>query len=78
MSCPSMGPNNFGQVQIVKISPEKPNLNLTKMNWTQPEHFVSIQNQDILDGPKLFWIHRRTRHKEPFNYYVRTGVGRWF
>ena len=24
------GPNHFGQVQIIKISPEKSNLNLTK------------------------------------------------
>ena len=28
------GPNHFEQVQIMKISPEKSNLNLTKMIWT--------------------------------------------
>ena len=28
------GPNHFGQVQIIKISPEKSNLNLTKTIWT--------------------------------------------
>ena len=28
------GPNHFGQVQIIKISLEKFNLNLTKMIWT--------------------------------------------
>ena len=27
-------PNHFGHVQILKISPEKSNLNLTKMIWT--------------------------------------------
>ena len=41
---PSIGPtgsfwfstNNFGRVQITEISPEKFNLNLTKIIWTQP------------------------------------------
>ena len=28
------GPNHFGQVQIIKISSEKSDLNLTKMIWT--------------------------------------------
>ena len=32
-------PNHFGQVQI-KISPEKSNLNLTKMIWIRPKQFA--------------------------------------
>lgn len=31
------GPNQFGQVQIVKISTEKSDLNLSKNFWTQPK-----------------------------------------
>ena len=38
------GPNNFGQVQIIKISPEKYNLNLTKMIWSLPKQFGPYQN----------------------------------
>ena len=34
-----LGPNHFGQVQIIKIIPEKFNLKLTKMIWTQPKRF---------------------------------------
>ena len=41
------GPNHFGQVQIIKISPEKSNLNLTKMIWTRPKQFESLQGQGI-------------------------------
>jgi hypothetical protein len=52
MPCPSMSPNHFGQVQIIKISPEKSNLNLTKMIWTPPNQFVLVQNN--LDSPKSF------------------------
>ena len=33
------GPNHFGQVQIIKISPEKSNLNLTKIIWIRPKQF---------------------------------------
>ena len=29
------GPNHFGQVQIIKISPENSNVKLTKMIWTR-------------------------------------------
>ena len=32
-----LDPNHFGQVQIIKISPEKYNLNQNKMIWTRPE-----------------------------------------
>jgi hypothetical protein len=38
------GPNHFGQVQIIKISPEKSNLNLTKTIWSQPKQFGTVQN----------------------------------
>ena len=54
------GPNHFGLVEIIKISPEKSNLNLTKMIWTWPKQFVPVQNN--LDDPKSFWTYRRTRH----------------
>ena len=36
--------DRFGQVQIIKISPEKSNLNLTKMIWTRPKQFLHVQN----------------------------------
>ena len=47
------GSNNFGQVQIIKISPEKSNLNLTKMivlKYTLPRQFEPYQNN--LDSSK--------------------------
>ena len=58
--------NHFGKVQIIKISPEKSNMNLNKMIWswpkqTWPKQFASVQNN--LDGPKSFWTFRRTRQK---------------
>ena len=62
---PSMGPYHFGQVQIIKISPEKSNLNQTKMIWTQPKQYEPDQHnlflsktiwtvQNNLDGPNNF------------------------
>ena len=45
----------------MKISPEKSNLNLTKIILTHPKQFVSVQNN--LNGPKSCWTYRRTRHK---------------
>ena len=33
------GPNKFGKVQIIKISPEKCHLNQIKIIWTQPKQF---------------------------------------
>ena len=30
------------------------------MNWISPKRLVLDQND--LDGPKLFWTHKRTRH----------------
>ena len=38
------GPNHFELVQIIKISPEKSNLNMTKMIWIQPKWFGPDQN----------------------------------
>ena len=54
-----LDPNYFGQVQIIKISPEKSNLNLTKMIWTRPKQFGPDQNN--LDNPKSFLIYRRDK-----------------
>ena len=34
----------FGQVQIIKISPENLNLNPTKMIWTRSKQIVFVQN----------------------------------
>ena len=39
-----LGPNRFGQVQIMKIIPEKSNLNLTEMIWIRPKQFAPDQN----------------------------------
>ena len=50
------GAHHFGQVQIIKISPEKSNLNLTKMIWTSPKRIGPDQNN--LDGPKSFWTYK--------------------
>ena len=63
------GPNHFGQEQIVKISPEKSNLNPTKIIWTKQKRLAPDQNSlylsktIYLDGPKSFWTYRRTRHE---------------
>ena len=49
-------PIRFGRVQIIKISPEKYNLDPTKTIWTLPKQIVPVQNrfrpiegQDIKD-----------------------------
>ena len=47
------GLNHFGQVQIIKISPEKSNLNLTKMIWTRPKQIGPVQNNLYLT--KMIW-----------------------
>ena len=47
------GSNHFGQVQIIKISPEKYDLNQTKIIWTRPERFGSDQNN--LYQSKTIW-----------------------
>jgi len=41
-----LGQNHFGQVQIIKISPEKYNMNKTKMIWTRPKQFELIFTTD--------------------------------
>ena len=38
------GPICFGHFQIIKTNPEKSNLNLDKMIWTQPKLFGPDQN----------------------------------
>ena len=38
------GPNHYGQVQIIRISLEKSNLNLTKILWPRPKKFGPNQN----------------------------------
>ena len=48
------GPNHFGQVQTIKISPEKSNMNLTKMIWTQPKRFGHDQNNWY--SSKIIWM----------------------
>ena len=47
------GPNHVGQVQIIKISPEKSNINLTKMILTQSKLFGHDQNN--LYPSKIIW-----------------------
>ena len=48
------GPTHFGQVQIIKINPEKSNLTLTKMLWTRPKQFGPDQNNLFLY--KTIWM----------------------
>ena len=47
------GPNHFGQVQIIKISPEKSNLTLNKMLWSRPKLFGPDQNDWY--STKMIW-----------------------
>ena len=47
------GPNHYGQVQIIKISLEKSNLNLTKILWPRPKQFGP--NQNNLHLSKTIW-----------------------
>ena len=55
-----MGLNHFGKVQIIKVSPEKPNLNLTKMIWAWPKQFAPDQKN--LDNPK-WWLPSKAHYK---------------
>ena len=48
-----MGPIHFNQVQIKQISPEKSDLNLTKIVWTRPKQIVLDQNN--LYPSKTIW-----------------------
>ena len=71
-----LDPNHFGtKVQIIKISPEKSNLNLTKMIWTRPKQFRPDQNSKY--PSKTIWtvqnnfgpLERQGRnHKKSFSY----------
>ena len=54
-----LGPNHFGQVQILKKLVQK-NLTPTKMIWTRRK--LLVLNQNELDSPKSFWSQKRTRH----------------
>ena len=38
-------PNHLGQVQIIRISPKKSNLNLTKKILTRPKQFCPNQTE---------------------------------
>ena len=51
------GVNHFGQVQIIELSTEKSNLNLSKMIWTQPKWFGPDQND--LDPTKMNWTSKK-------------------
>ena len=61
--------NHFGQVQIIKMSPWKSNLNLSKMICTRLKWIGRVQNdlylpiQIDLDGPKSIWTYKRTRRQ---------------
>ena len=46
-----------------KNSPEKSDLNLTKIIWTQPKRFGPDQNN--LYQSKTIWTYKRTRHQYP-------------
>ena len=66
------GPNHFEQVQIIKISPEKSNLNLTKRIWTQPEQLGPDQNK--LYPSKTIWTVQN--HFRPFEGQgINAGLG---
>ena len=47
------GPICFGHFQIIKTNPEKSNLNLDKMIWTQPKRSETDQNDLYLS--KTIW-----------------------
>ena len=53
--------NHWGDSVRGDNFPAYPNLNLTKIIWTQPKQFwLSKIN---LDGPKPFWTYKRIRQK---------------
>ena len=56
-------PNHFGQVQIIKISPEKSNFNLTKMIWSRPKRFGPNQN-DLYQSKTIWTIQNHFGHTE--------------
>ena len=54
-------PKWIGQVQIMIFYQNESHLVVTKLLWSSPNWFG--QTKTILDRPKQFWSHRRTRHK---------------
>ena len=62
--------NHFGQVQIIKISPEKSNLNLTKRIWTRPKQLGPDQNN--LYPSKTIWTVQN--HFGPIEGQGRCGM----
>ena len=72
-----MGPNRFGQVQIIKISPEKSdlNLNLTKIIWTRPKQSEPVQSHfgPIEDRAQPDWAFEFPDQTGPDNQICRTG-----
>ena len=49
-----MGPNHFKQVQLIKISPIKSNLNLPKMIWTGLKQFGP--DQSVVENSREFFF----------------------
>ena len=45
--------NHFVQVQIIKISPEESNLNLTKTIWRVQNHFGRIKESFEISKPNM-------------------------
>ena len=64
------GSNHFGQVQIIKISPEKSDLNLTKIIWTSSKRFGPDQNN--LYPSKTIWTVQN--HFGPIEGQGRCGM----
>ena len=51
-----IGSIRFGRVQIIKISPEKSSLNLTKMIWTRPKQFGRSKIKILFFKPERMCI----------------------
>ena len=47
--------NNFEQVQIIKISPEKFSFDMSKMICRRPKEIGPVQND--FGGPNQFWTY---------------------
>ena len=57
------GPNCVFLAKWITFRPDQFILVVTKSLWSSPNQFGKTKT--ILDRPKLFWSHRRTRHKLP-------------
>ena len=66
------GPNviHFGRKS--QFGPDHFILVETKSLWSSPNQFG--QTKTILDRPKLFWSHRRTRHKFSAIYHLAVSM----